>query len=351
MFNSPVLDLVILLSFTYFIGSIMLTAINESISAGLKMRANDLVTTIKNLLIEDGTKDDWKKFVAGKFFASQQIRSLMKDIKDQPSYIPSKNFLMVLIENLDPTNYTQGKIDAAIVNSSIPDVLKKTLQAIWVKASSSVTVKEEQIAAFEKEVETFYNNAMERATGWYKRKMRRIAFVIAILLSIAMNIDTIKITNDALKDKSKLAKTVDNISNSLASIEHSDSVFIINKNDTTRIIQKVTTDTAYTIDTALSKDLKYNVKATITKVKDLQAFYNNQNQGYQMGYGSSEEFIKQWFKDGNTDLDKFLRFLLKMLGIMMSAFAVQLGSGYWFDILNKAVNIRAAGKKPDEQKK
>ena len=351
MFNSPVLDLVILLSFTYFIGSIMLTAINESIAAGLSMRAKDLVATINNLLIENVNNTAWKKFIEDKFFTSQQIRSLMKDVKDSPSYIPAKNFLMVLIENLNPTTYSEGKISDAIATSELPDVLKKTLQAIWVKAAASVTTKEEQIVAFEKEVETFYNSAMERATGWYKRKMRRIALAIAIVLSIAMNIDTIKITNDALSDKNKLAKTVDNISNSLASINHSDSVFIINKNDTTRIIQKVTTDTSFTIDSNLRKDLKYNVKATITTVKNLQAFYNNQSQGYQMGYGSSEEFARQWFKNGDNCWGKLWGFLLKVLGIVITAFALQLGSTYWFDVLNKAVNIRAVGKKPEETKK
>jgi hypothetical protein len=43
---------------------------------------------------------------------------------------------------------------------------------------------------------------------------------------------------------------------------------------------------------------------------------------------------------------------LKVFGILVSCFAISLGSGFWFDILSKLVNLRAAGKKPattDEQ--
>jgi len=36
MFNSPVLDLVILLTFIYFTGSLILSAINEAIAGALR---------------------------------------------------------------------------------------------------------------------------------------------------------------------------------------------------------------------------------------------------------------------------------------------------------------------------
>jgi hypothetical protein len=42
---------------------------------------------------------------------------------------------------------------------------------------------------------------------------------------------------------------------------------------------------------------------------------------------------------------------LKVLGILFSALAATQGSPFWFDILKKVVNIRGAGKSPDEAKK
>jgi hypothetical protein len=43
MFNSPVLDFVVLLSFTCFMGSKMLTVINEAIAAGLEFSEEEMI--------------------------------------------------------------------------------------------------------------------------------------------------------------------------------------------------------------------------------------------------------------------------------------------------------------------
>jgi len=44
--------------------------------------------------------------------------------------------------------------------------------------------------------------------------------------------------------------------------------------------------------------------------------------------------------------------LVKILGILITALMVSLGSNFWFELLNKLLNMRNAGKKPltrDEQ--
>jgi hypothetical protein len=40
-----------------------------------------------------------------------------------------------------------------------------------------------------------------------------------------------------------------------------------------------------------------------------------------------------------------------ILGWLITAFAVSLGAPFWFDLLNKFVNIRASGKAPEEEPK
>ena len=39
------------------------------------------------------------------------------------------------------------------------------------------------------------------------------------------------------------------------------------------------------------------------------------------------------------------------LGWLITAFAVSMGAPFWFDLLNKFVNIRASGKAPEEEPK
>ena len=40
--------------------------------------------------------------------------------------------------------------------------------------------------------------------------------------------------------------------------------------------------------------------------------------------------------------------LAKLLGLLITAFAVSLGAPFWFDTLNKFMNIRSAGSSPVE---
>jgi hypothetical protein len=100
-----------------------------------------------------------------------------------------------------------------------------------------------------------------------------------------------------------------------------------------------------------------SIKATIDSTKktiNSLSVYYKQTTGIELGYKDWDEAIKLWFNCGKyADPDKcwFLELFKKILGILITAFALQLGSNYWFDILNKAVNMRAAGKNPNEQKK
>ncbi|AGZ41925.1 hypothetical protein [Actinoplanes friuliensis] len=39
--------------------------------------------------------------------------------------------------------------------------------------------------------------------------------------------------------------------------------------------------------------------------------------------------------------------LLKLLGLVLTAAAAALGAPFWFDLLNRLVNLRSTGKRPD----
>jgi hypothetical protein len=329
MFNSPILNLVILLSFTYFIGSLMLSAIHESIAAGLKVRGRDLKKTLQNLLNDP----QWTAFVKGSIFKSQHIQSLMNNAKQFPSYIPAQNFVLTIIEQIGHGSYTAANITAGIANSPLPASMKQVLNDLWQQAGSSVTATQTQLAAFETRLENYYNNAMERATGWYKRKTRRMLLVIGFLLAALLNIDTIKITNDALNDKNKLVETVDNIVKLMPDLKPGEAIAITVGADTAEIA--VTTDSSAVIKPDSV------IKAGGEKIKKLQFVYNETG-GYQMGYKTGKYFNDWWDKNGNGP--KVLFF--KLLGLLITCFALQLGSNYWFDLLNKTVNMRATGKKP-----
>src|SRR5437868_7143357 len=109
MLNSPVLDLVILLSFTYFIGGILLSAINESL-LGRIGRKSQLRSGIEKMFFDP----EWLDFVHKHFNVSPHIESLIENKGAYPAYIPAKNFVDAITENIDKAALAAGKIESCL---------------------------------------------------------------------------------------------------------------------------------------------------------------------------------------------------------------------------------------------
>ena len=171
---------------------------------------------------------------------------------------------------------------------------------------------------------------MDRTTGWYKKDVRKILLVIGFIISVALNIDTIKIANDTLRDPKYLSKTADQIAAHLSQIQVQNDSIVVKDSAGTVFY---TTSGQYT---TTPKD-SVSLNMLMNRAQNLKVVYE-QSTGYKLGY--SGDFKTEWRKN----------FLLKLLGVLITTFALQLNANYWFDLMNRAVNIRAAGNKPDDSK-
>jgi len=231
----------------------------------------------------------------------------MKKKGRYPAYISSVSFVQAIISQLHTVeNYTKENfLEELKANKNLPETFKQLLINLWMQS-------QQDLAVFEKKLAEFYDGAMDRASGWYKRKIRMLLLIIGFILALALNMDTIQITTSALSDKQRLSKAVDNIAANLPKLDSLRSI--------------VVTDSSIEISKASLEEKANTIKAaTIT-------FQNTS--GYGLGY---TDFAKEW--KGN--------FWKKLIGLLITAFALQLGSNYWFDLMNKAVNIRSVGKKPE----
>jgi len=195
---------------------------------------------------------------------------------------------------------------------------------------------------FQKKLEDFYNNAMDRCGGVYKKKMSVILFVAGFVIAFSMNLDTIRISQDALGDKQKLGQTVDKIVSQIPGITSGKGQITIKKGSGSIIISQ-NQDTTDTSKKAV--DLNKKIKA----VNDLSV-YLQQNAGISFGYTNWDSFSEKW----NFWSESFRHLgdvALSLLGIIITTLALQLSSNFWFDLLNKFVNVRAAGQKPKTDNK
>ncbi len=313
MFNSPVLDLVILLSFTYFIGSLILAAINEAIAGTFRLRQYNLRQAFNVLFFSPS----WRIFIRNYFLKSPHIQSLMRSKGKFPAYIPAKNFVLSIFEHLDVESYKNGIIQTKFDNGShiLPTEVIKVLETIMIQVNH--LEDKDKGKEFERRLEEFYDLSMDRVTGRYKRKIRGVLLITAIILSIILNLDTIRIINDALADKNQLAKSVEHISANISKVK--------DLNDKTLVVK--------------DSNGVIKIEESFKKAEGAIIMFE-QSAGYKIGYTSLEDFKKYWADN----------VFIKIIGVLLTAFALQLGSNYWFDLMNKAVNVRAVGMKPTAEK-
>jgi hypothetical protein len=320
MFSSPVLDLVILLSFIYFIGSLIVSSVNEAIAAARRLRPKQLQASMENLLFDNL----WPQFLQTKLIVSPHIESLMSAKGLYPSYIPAQNFVLAVIGVIGDQNYTAANLVNAIrTTPALPPQFQKILADLAAQAAGDLSV-------FEKNLATFYTNAMDRAGGVYKRKIRIVLFFLSLIVAVGANLDTIQITQSALADKAQLSQTADKIVSQMPAItQGKGAVEIQSGGDSIKV----------------SQDSTKSPSANIKQAEKLRA-YLQQSTGIACGYANWAAFKQKWqFGKGH-----YGSFLLALLGVLITTFALQLSSSFWFDVMSKAVNVRAAGKKPDTKK-
>src|SRR5215216_6349183 len=227
MFNSSILDVVIGLIFVYSLLSLICTAINEMIEARLKMRAVDLERGIREML------NDENYDLLRRLYNHPLISSLFegryeeaKKARKLPSYIPSRNFALAMMDMVVPaeTASSRGPAKASgATGATAPTFGDKGVNA----TSTSIKALRDAISTFaadekvkqalmtlidaaggdigqaRKNIEDWFDSSMDRVSGWYKRRVQWITLLVALLLTLGVNADTIAISNSLAYDPAK----------------------------------------------------------------------------------------------------------------------------------------------------
>ena len=283
MFGSTILDAAIGIIFIYLLVSLVISAINELIAAMLKSRAKNLSLGIQALL-QDPSQAGW----VARLYQHPLIQSLSPS-NGKPSYIPSRTFALALLDLIAPAtadgSRTLADLKAGMVN--LPEPLQRTLTNLLDEAQHDVERLKTQI-------EIWFNNGMDRASGWYKRKTQWIQFFLGLGLVILLNIDSVHIGRALFAVNSPLR----------ASLVESAKSFAAEPGGAKKPIKDV-------VDAISTASLPI----------------------------------------GWTEVPKRDQWLTIAMGWLITALAVSMGAPFWFDLLNKFINIRASGKAPEEEPK
>jgi len=189
---------------------------------------------------------------------------------------------------------------------SMPESLKRSLYILAQRAEKGSGDTQEQLQRFQKEIEIWFDQSMERASGVYKRNARGVAILLGTAIAVAANADSIHIINRLSKD-SMLRSTVNLYAEQLVANNAK------TKSNNLTSLAKVQQD----VDRALDQ--------------------------VALPFGWSEQNSLERDKQGNL---LWSALIIKLFGWILSGVAISMGAAFWFEALNKIINIRNAGKKP-----
>jgi hypothetical protein len=200
MFNNVALDVFIGLVVIYLLYSLLVTIVGEMIVTWMGLRSRVLRVAIEKLL-NDGYRfkyvegknfwdrtwfflqrfflkefDDFKTSLAGKFYDSPTIKYLSDKAGDattyisqkKPSYISAENFAVTLLNLLKEKGRGNSDIEKIqfTVQFNTLHAEPETLRSLrWMTTNAG-----DDINNLKQRLMTWYNETMDRATGWYKRK-------------------------------------------------------------------------------------------------------------------------------------------------------------------------------------
>ncbi|MFC2152018.1 hypothetical protein ACFLSE_05770 [Bacteroidota bacterium] len=218
MFNSTILEVVIGLVFLYLLFSLLATIVNEIFSTFLKFRARNLKRAIKNMMDKDSEEG---RELFKKIHKHPMIQSFLKRKGRRfPSYIEPKKFVKVILEiyNEDKLSEASAEIKETVEKLPEQNYLRHILLS-HIEKSEKLTeefkndvkkLKESLIDLknnLEKSIEDWFNSVMERTAGWYNRTNKIWTLVIALVIAIMFNFDSIHVYNRLSKD-SKARKSL-----------------------------------------------------------------------------------------------------------------------------------------------
>lgn len=391
MLSLEMLDVAIGMIFIYLLISLICSAINEFIEAKLKLRAVDLEQGIRELLNDyDGkglTKDIYNHSLIYSLFRGEYDTSQMRVNKnsqknrysrgsDLPSYIPAKNFALALMDILLPaTSTTKSGTEGATAapndhlptpNSTGPQLppvntnpLKPLRDAVCnvtnIKVKSAlltiIDAAGDDVSKAREGIENWYNSGMDRVSGWYKRRVQTIVFCMGFALAIIMNADSFAIFNNLVNDRPLRAAVV------AAAVTFNEAT---NANDTTnknnKDITKKSAANKSTADTTkknnirkvVKKDSENNIKKNVNSLLELGLpigwnwkSYLNQHPTAITNFNAIPQFDPDSL---STFIDSLGSWLVKIIGWLVTGFAVSLGAPFWFDILNRIMIVRSTVK-------
>lgn len=222
---------------------------------------------------------------------------------DHPSYLDGRTFAMALLQSLGPLAAedpvgTIRKTVTGLPSSKMRDVLL-----------ASIATASTDLSSLRDEIGKWFDTTMDRLSGDYKRDMKRLSLIVGLIVAIVFNADSISVAKALWADETLRAQLVNAAQTTVQNANAQDKCEQTNPGEAT--------------------------KCLLGKLQGQE----QQLRPFPIGWGSPAAGTSGW------------SLIFKPIGWVWTALALSLGAPFWFDLLQKIMNIRGTGPKPETTEK
>jgi hypothetical protein len=325
----PVVEIAIGLVVIYAAVSVFCSGVNELIAERVGRRGRFLREGLLNVI-----NDRWMYL---RITTHPVVWSLYRDLPGKPrppSYIPAAAFSTAAIETIllkaaQLAGAGPGAALAAPTFANLRDALVRCRAAGYYVADALLPLVDAangDLAVAKRNIEGWYDGAMERVSGWYKRRTRWLLFVIGLAVAVLCNVDTVQVVT-ALSRSATLRGTVASMAeDALLAGEIGD---------------------ASPADPAAAPAID-RIRAVTDRLAELEPLglpvgFSCLGGAGSGGAGLGTTISACW---ANARAEGAARWPLKAIGWLLTALAVSLGAPFWWQLLSRLVDLRGAGGKP-----
>lgn len=346
------IDVALGLVVLYLLLSTVCSIFVELVGTWKGWRRKMLLDSINRLLAGTRKAPDADHETVKAFWDHPLVQPLVPPGREAPSYMTPDVFAAVILDLGVPKDLEgqmprsaealQRALTTAQAHPELRDQLQRLLGVATLlrppgEQSDVVTPRLQHAVA------TWYNEAMERLTGQYKRRAQQWLFWVGLSAAVLLNADSVRLayilsTNDGLRQAvATYAVTLSANTNSLAAAAPSNHAVVSPVPGNTDALRE-------------SDALRHELATEIRQLQRLQA----------MGFPVGWQFA--WDTDWAPVLSRpelatasdfagwwILALLVKLSGLAVTGLAVSLGAPFWYDILNKLVSLRGSGARPSTE--
>lgn len=298
------LEVIVGMIFTFMLLSLLGTTVNELLSSWRGWRGNYLEEGLKRLLEFKDDPSTYEKFEKNALFKQLHGHDAPGRMSKLPAWIKSTDFANILVSVVKKKGEAVEKADDIIKELPEGSQLRQVLEQLKDEGFESIDEFKERLG-------TWFDGVMAQSSGWYKRHLQQVTFLVGLTIAGVLNADSFSIYNHLTENAAARQSLASMAENYIANNEEVAEPELLNLPDTL-------TMTGAEIKAKI-EELSEN--GELAEVKNI------------LGLG---------WEEGSTEVGP-ASWGIRLLGWIITALAISLGAPFWFDVLKKIVTIRSSG--------